>query len=166
MQTPWISFTQTPQTLSYYDRAGHSRSLEIAQDGKLEKELCTGMPDRFVSDLADARLHGEKAGAGSLGPGWTYTYSGGEKIRLGSPEGNHQLVEFHSRADGSRDITLTTVSNGVEHLMTGHSQAGNLEPESVKEKARLDVSPAGLDVYCDGKVLFEMPSAFGGGCTW
>lgn len=151
MNTPWISFQAAPQRLEYYNRDGQKRGLEIRNDGLLEADLQDGLRPGFVSDFDDPRLKSRQMGAG-----WSYFYQDGEKLRLGSPDGAHQVVSF------DHGVHLTTVSRGVIHEMSGPTPGR----ENAAERAQLDVSPAGLDVLCDGKVLFQMPTAFTGGCTW
>ena len=164
MKTPWISFQPQPQRLEYYAPSGEKRRLDIAQDGQLEADLRDRLESGFVADLADPRLHAERPGAASLGPGWTYTYQGGEKLRLGSPAGPHQLVSFEPLSEGGHRVQVVTVHPEVEHRLEGVCHHG--QALDVREKAQLDVSPAGTEVLCDGKVLLQMPSAFTGGCTW
>lgn len=166
MRTPTIAFTPTPQQLGYYDREGRSRQLEICQDGRLEASFGSNLQDGFVSDLSDARLAGEQLGAAQLGKGWTYTYSGGEKLRFGSGQGDFQELTSQQKPDGSRLVSVRTLSEQGEHCMSAVIKNGAVQPETVRENAQIEVSPAGLNVLRDGKVLFEMPSAFGGGCTW
>lgn len=150
MNTPWISFQATPQRLEYYNRDGQKRALEVQNDGQLESALQDGLRPGFVSDLDDPRLQSRQ-----MGPGWSYFYQDGEKLRLGAPDGPHQVVSF---ADG---VQVTTMNAGVNHEMAAPAPGR----ENARERAQLDVSPAGVDVLCDGKVLFQMPSAFTGGCT-
>lgn len=164
MKTPWISFQPQPQRLDYHNREGQKRSLEVQADGALEPSLQDRLEPGFVASLADPRLHGPKLDAGSLGPGWTYTYQGGERLRLGSPDGPHQILTATPSPEGGHQVELVTVNQGVEHQLEGLCRQGTVEESA--ERARLDVSPAGLDVLCDGKVLFQMPSAFTGGCSW
>lgn len=163
MKTPSISFGPSPTKLEYYAPSGAKQSLTACQDGKLEPELSQGLKDGFVSSIADPRLHGPKADAGALGPGWGYTYTGEQCLRLGFSEGPHQEIRTQETAAG-RQIEITTYNNGVEHHLSGLSKNGQVL--QVSERAILDVSSAGTNVYCEGKVLFEMPSAFSGGCTW
>jgi hypothetical protein len=164
MKTPWISFQPQPQKLEYHAPSGQKRSLTVCEDGQLESALRDRLEPGFVADLADPRLHTERPGAGSLGPGWTYTYQGGEKLRLGSPDGPHQLVTFEPLPEGGHRIEVTTFNQGVEHHLAGDCREGQVQAAS--ERAQLEVSAAGVDVLCDGKVLFQMPSAYTGGCTW
>ena len=164
MKTPWISFQATPQRLEYYNPGGHKRTLEVCSDGALEPQLQDRLESGFVSSLQDPRLHTAHTGAAQLGPGWTYTYVGGEKLRLGSPEGPHQVLSLEPRPDGGQQVELVTINQGIEHRLSGVCRDGSVEMAS--ERAQLEVSPAGLDVLCDGKVLLQMPSAFTGGCSW
>ncbi|MBS2033921.1 hypothetical protein JST97_02985 [bacterium] len=163
MQTPTIAFSSNRQQISFYDREGRNRSLEVCQDGRLESAFSADLQDGFVSDLNDPRLSGQELGAAQLGKGWTYSYSGGEKLRF---ESGRQEISSEQRVDGSRLVSVTTRSDQGEHQMSAVIQNGSVQAESLRESARLDVSAAGLNVLRDGKVLFEMPSAFGGGCTW
>lgn len=164
MKTPWINFQPQPQKLEYFAPSGQRRSLDICLDGQLEAALQDRLEPGFVSDLSDPRLHVDRPGAASLGPGWTYTYQGGEKLRLGSPEGPHQMLTFEALPGGGQRVQVSTFDQGVEHRMQGNCQAGQVVDAT--EQAQLEVSAAGLDVLCDGKVLFQMPSAYTGGCTW
>ena len=166
MNTPTITFSSARQQVSYHDREGRSRNLEICQDGRLESAFSANLQDGFVADLNDPRLAGEKLGAAQLGKGWTYAYGGGEKLRLASSQESFQEISAEENADGSRLVRVTTQSSQGEHCMTAVLENGSVRPGSLRESARLEVSAAGLNVYCDGKVLFEMPTAFGGGCTW
>ena len=166
MRTPDIAFTPTRQQIAYHDREGRSRTLQVCQDGQLEAVFGAQLKDGFVGDLNDPRLVGAELTAAQLGNGWTYSYAGGEKLRLYCSPSSEQLLASQEAPDGSRTVSLTTRGEQGEHFMSAVIRDGLVQPDSIRESAQLEVSPAGLNVYRDGKVLFEMPGAFTGGCSW
>ena len=129
MKTPSLHLSSPAQQLRYHNPAGQSRQLEVALDGQIEN---APQRDEVVRSSDDPRLL-----SGKMGPGWVYSYQGGEHLRLGDT----QRVRFGEAGQ----VEVTTVHDGVEHKLTGQRQDGKLE--EVKESVQLEVSAAGLPVY-------------------
>jgi hypothetical protein len=148
MKTPTLNLTTQSQQLRYHSPAGQSRQLEVALDGQIEN---APQQDEVVRSADDPRLM-----SGKMGSGWVYSYQGGEHLRLG----DLQQVRFGEQGQ----VEVTTRHDGVEHRLSGQRQEGQLQ--DLKESVQLEVSAAGLPVYLNDQILWDMPSAYTGGCTW
>jgi hypothetical protein len=163
--------SQKTKNLEFHDRQGRPRQLCLTGDGAVEKELACALPqESFLASLEDARLGDGQADLARLGPGWGYRYDhwvpDGAAVRLGSPNGTRQELTSEKQSDGARMLTLNTFVDGVEHRLRGEFRNGSLDSTTLHEEVVLDASPAGLPVYCDGALLFDLPSAYSGGCSW
>ena len=172
MHTAPISIgSQNIKNLEFHDRQGRPRQLGLIGDGCVEREVASALPqDRFLASLSDPRLGDGQADVGRLGPGWGYRYDRwvpeGTAVRLGDPQGTRQELTSEKGNDGHRVLTLNTFVDGVEHRLRGEFRNGSLDPATLQEDVVLDASPAGIPVYCNGALLFDLPSAYTGGCSW
>ena len=172
MQTPAIAMpSQSSQFIQFHDRSGQQRQFRLIGDGAVESEVAASLPqESFLRSLSDPRLGSGEADVAKLGSGWGYRYDSwvpdGSAVRMGSSEGSHQDLTARKLANGNREVVLETVVDGVQHRLSGEFQNGSLNPASVKEQVVLDASSVGLPVYSNGAVLFDLPSAFTGGCSW
>lgn len=172
MKTPSITLPQaSTHQLKFHDTSGRSRTLDVQGDGKVEASLLQALPkESFLSSLDDARLLGADPFTDLARSGWHQDYgagyqSGGFTMYLDGSDGARQQVAVRDNADGGRLASLFSTAGGVEHRLAGESREGKLVAESVKESLVIDASPAGLPVYQDGAILFDLPSVFTGGCT-
>ncbi len=162
--------TSNPR-ISFHDTSGRARELELRGDGQVESFLLSSLPqESFLSSLHDQRLLGSDPFTALAVSGWQQDYRAGWvpngfSMVLQGQDGASQRITLENLPDGSRVSSLTSAAQDVQHLLSGESRQGKLVDHSVKESVVLDASPAGLPVYQDGAILFDLPSAFTGGCT-
>ena len=178
MKTPSISLQPSAaHQLKFHDTRGTSRELEVRGDGQVESPLLDSLArdgsvpkESFLASLDDKRLLSSDPYTDLAKSGWRNDYRTGRPdgfvMVLKSPDGPHkQILTLDNTAGGGRSISLSTVADGIEHDLSGDIANGKLKSETVKESVVLDASSAGLPVYQDGAILFDLPSAFTGGCT-
>ncbi len=166
MRTPNIS-VESGQAfqLRFHDTQGRQRQVDVAGDGKVEASVLDSLrceevaSDSFLQSLDDPRLTGSGPFGALARSGWQQRYDrwepNGFVMALRTPDGDHQEITVGQNGHPS---TLRSSADGVEHSLVGQGPV-------VKESLVLDASPAGVPVYRNDLILFDMPSAFTGGCT-
>lgn len=172
MKTPQITIRPGDSfRLGFHDTKGASRHVFAEGDGKVEKELTdvldtSGSSERFIRSLDDPRLQGADPFTALAKSGWQQSYDqavyGGFRMTCSAGDEAGQSIIVQGNPN-DRAVVLTTQAAGLEHSLVHIHTKGSQDYS--QETLIIDASPAGVPVYKNGVILFDMPSAYTGGCT-